>query len=136
MCRAKAPYPSGGRLARHLFVPAGSNLAHKLREKRVQWMIEPMLSGVPGRDISTHDYEHLRDLDLIAHDEGSLESAKLRASFQQVSPENAEHWLERFGYKERAQLLLQALLRRVFNGVGRIQREYGLGYQRVDLLLL
>ena len=31
---------------------------------------------------------------------------------------------------------MQALLRSVFNGVGRIQREYGLGSQRVDLLLL
>ena len=148
-------------------------LADKLREERVQRVIEPMLSGASGRDISTHDYEYVRDLGLIAQgdeirianpiyaevipreltfivqkrlrqqaawyvdSEGGLESAKLLAAFQQFFRENSEHWLERFGYKEAGpQLLLQAFLQRVLNGGGRIAREYGLGRQRVDILIL
>ena len=68
--------------------------------------------------------------------EGGLESAKLVAAFQQFFRENSEHWLERFGYKEAGpQLLLQAFLQRVLNGGGRIAREYGLGRQRVDILI-
>ena len=147
-------------------------LADKLREDRVQRVIEPMLSGLPGRDISTRDYEYVRDLGLIAQgdeirianpiyaevipreltfmvqkrlrqqaawyvdSEGGLESGKLLAAFQQFFRENSEHWLERFGYKEAGpQLLLQAFLQRVFNGGGHIAREYGLGRQRVDLLI-
>ena len=147
-------------------------LAHKLREERVQRVIEPMLSGVPGDDISTDDYGYVRDLGLIAlgneirianpiyaevipreltfivqkhlrqqaawyvDGEGGLASGKLLAAFQQFFRENSEHWLERFGYKEAGpQLLLQAFLQRVLNGGGHVGREYGLGFQRVDILI-
>ena len=34
------------------------------------------------------------------------------------------------------QLLLQAYLQRIVNGGGRIEREYGLGYGRTDLLIV
>ena len=69
--------------------------------------------------------------------EGGLESAKLLAAFQQFFRENSEHWLERFGYKAAGpQLLLQAFLQQVLHGGGRIARGYGLGRQRVDILLL
>ena len=68
---------------------------------------------------------------------GGLESGKLLAAFQQYFRERAESWLERFGYKEAGlQLLLQAFLQRIVNGGGRIERDYGLGRQRVDLLIL
>ena len=147
-------------------------LAHKLREERVQRVIEPMLSGSLGHDISTHDYEYVRDSGLIAaggeirianpiyaefipreltfilekllrqqvawdvSGEGGLESGKLLAAFQQFFREQAESRLERFAYKEAGpQLLLQAFLQRVLNGGGRIEREYGLGFQRVDILI-
>ena len=147
-------------------------LAHKLREERVQRVIEPMLSGTPGDDISTDDYEYVRDLGLIAlgneirianpiyaevipreltymvqkrlrqeaawyvDGEGGLESGKLLAAFQQFFREQAESRLQQFEYQEAGpQLLLQAFLQRVFNGGGRIAREYGLGRQRVDLLV-
>ena len=147
-------------------------LAHKLREERVQRVIEPMLSGTSGRDISTHDYEYVRDLGLIAlgdeirianpiyaevipreltfivqkhlrqeaawyvNGEGGLESGKLLEAFQQFFREEAESWLERFAYKEAGpQLLLQAFLQRVLNGGGHVGREYGLGFQRVDILI-
>ena len=148
-------------------------LADKLQEERVQRVIEPMLSGSPGGDISTHDYEYVQDLGLIAQgdeirianpiyaevvpreltfivqkrlrqqaawyvdSEGSLESAKLLEAFQQFFRENSEHWMERFGYKEAGpQLLLEAFLQRVMKGRGRLEPEYGLGFQRVDLLIL
>ncbi|HKL00420.1 MAG TPA: AAA-like domain-containing protein [Desulfotignum sp.] len=66
-----------------------------------------------------------------------LNMDKLMAAFQQFFQEHSAHWLERFQYKEAGpQLLLQAFLQRVINSGGRIEREYGLGRQRVDLLVL
>ena len=45
--------------------------------------------------------------------------------------------MERFQYKEAGpQLLLQAFLQRIVNGGGRIEREYGLGRMRTDLLVI
>ena len=59
------------------------------------------------------------------------------AAFQAFFREHSEHWLGRFDYAEAgAQLLLQAFLQRVANGGGRIEREYGLGRGRTDLLLV
>jgi hypothetical protein len=69
--------------------------------------------------------------------DGRLDLDKLLAAFQQFFRENSEHWLERFDYKEAGpQLLLQAFLNRVVNGGGRIEREYGLGRGRTDLLVI
>jgi hypothetical protein len=66
-----------------------------------------------------------------------LDMDKLMAAFQQFFQEHSAHWLERFQYKEAGpQLLLQAFLQRVINSGGRIEREYGLGRWRVDLLVL
>jgi type II secretory pathway predicted ATPase ExeA len=66
-----------------------------------------------------------------------LDMDKLMAAFQQFFQEHSAHWLERFQYKEAGpQLLLQAFLQRVINSGGRIEREYGLGRRRVDLLVL
>ena len=69
--------------------------------------------------------------------DGRLEMDKLLAAFQQFFREHSEHWVERFDYKEAGpQLLLQAFLQRIVNGGGRIEREYGLGRGRTDLLVL
>jgi hypothetical protein len=69
--------------------------------------------------------------------DGRLDMTKLLAAFQQFFRENSEHWVERFDYKEAGpQLLLQAFLQRIINGGGRIEREYGLGRKRTDLLVL
>jgi len=69
--------------------------------------------------------------------DGRLDMKKLMGAFQQFFREHSEHWVERFNYKEAGpQLLLQAFLQRVVNGGGRIEREYGLGNTRTDLLLL
>jgi hypothetical protein len=48
-----------------------------------------------------------------------------------------EHWVEHTEYKEAGpQLLLQAFLHRIVNGGGRVEREFGLGRGRTDLLIL
>jgi hypothetical protein len=62
---------------------------------------------------------------------------KLLSAFQDFFREHSEHWVERFQYKEAGpQLLLQAFLQRIVNGGGRIEREYGLGRLRTDLLVI
>ncbi len=49
----------------------------------------------------------------------------------------SEHWVTRFQYQEAGpQLLLQAFLQRIVNSGGRIEREYGLGRGRTDLLII
>ena len=147
-------------------------LADKLREDRVQRVIQPMLSGAAHRSYTAHDLEYVRDLGLIALDspprianpiyaevvpreltyatqedllvepawyideDGALNLDKLLEAFQEYFRENSEHWLQLFQYQEAGpQLLLQAFLQRVLNGGGRIEREYGLGRQRVDLFI-
>ena len=68
--------------------------------------------------------------------DGSLNMTKLLTDFQQFFRENSESWIQRFDYQEAGpQLLLQAFLQRVVNGGGRIEREYGLGRSRTDLLV-
>ena len=69
--------------------------------------------------------------------DGSPDLPRLLAAFQQYFREHGEHWPEGFSYKAVApQLLLQAYLQRVVNRGGRLEREYGLGRGRTDLLML
>lgn len=68
--------------------------------------------------------------------DNSINMEKLLLDFQQFFRQNADSWIERFDYKESGpQLLLQAFLQRVVNGGGYIDREYGLGRGRTDLLI-
>ena len=68
---------------------------------------------------------------------GGLDMGKLLSAFQAFFREHSEHWVERFQYKEAGpQLLLQAFLQRIVNSGGRIEREYGLGRMRTDLLIV
>jgi hypothetical protein len=68
---------------------------------------------------------------------GHLNMGKLLQAFQEFFREHSEHWIERFDYKEAGpQLLLQAFLQRIVNAGGRIEREYGLGRMRTDLLVI
>ena len=70
-------------------------------------------------------------------DDGSLLMDKLLRAFQAFFREHSEHWVERFQYREAGpQLLLQAFLQRIVNSGGRIEREYGLGRRRTDLLII
>ena len=69
--------------------------------------------------------------------DGGLDVEKLLGAFQAFFREHSEHWLGRFDYAEAGpQLILQAFLQRVVNGGGRIEREYGLGRGRTDLLIV
>ena len=79
-----------------------------------------------------------QDAAWYVRDDGRLDMAKLLKAFATFYGEHAEHWLGRFeDYPEAApQLILQAYLQRVVNGGGRIEREYGLGRGRTDLLVL
>ncbi len=70
-------------------------------------------------------------------EQGRLDMASLLKAFQDFFQQHSEHWLERFQYKEAGpQLLLQAFLQRIINGGGQIEREYGLGRGRTDLLII
>ncbi len=69
--------------------------------------------------------------------DGRLDLPQLLAAFQQFFRENSEIWLERFDHQEAGpQLLMQAFLQRIVNGGGRVEREYGLGRRRTDLLII
>ncbi len=69
--------------------------------------------------------------------DGQIDMPKLLTAFQQFFREHSEHWIERFDYKEAGpQLLLQAFLQRIVNSGGRVEREYGLGRKRTDLLII
>jgi len=69
--------------------------------------------------------------------DGRLNMEKLLSAFQEFFREHSEHWMERFQYKEAGpQLLMQAFLQRIVNSGGRVEREYGLGRMRTDLLVI
>ena len=68
--------------------------------------------------------------------DGSINMEKLLLDFQQYFRENSDSWIGRFDYAEAGpQLLLQCFLQRIVNGGGYIDREYGLGRRRTDLLI-
>ncbi len=68
--------------------------------------------------------------------DGSINMEKLLLDFQQFFRQNADSWIQKFDYAEAGpQLLLQAFLQRIVNGGGYIDREYGLGRRRTDLLI-
>ena len=98
----------------------------------------PIYAEVVPRELTSAAQERLvQETAWYVDDDGSLNVAKLIEAFQSFFREHAEHWLERFDYREAgAQLLLQAFLQRVVNSGGRIEREYGLGRGRTDLLIV
>ena len=70
------------------------------------------------------------------NEDNSLNMEKLLLEFQQFFRQNADSWIGKFDYAEAGpQLLLQAFLQRIVNGGGYIDREYGLGRKRTDLLI-
>ena len=98
----------------------------------------PIYAEVVPRELTWVAQEELtQDLAWYVDAEGSLDLDKLLAAFQAFFREHSEHWVARFEYTEAGpQLLLQAFLHRVVNGGGRIEREYGLGRGRTDLLII
>ena len=99
----------------------------------------PIYREVIPRDLTwtTQEMSIHHDPAWYVDDAGVLQAGKLLAAFQEFFREHSEHWVERFQYKEAGpQLLLQAFLQRIVNSGGRIEREYGLGRRRTDLLLV
>lgn len=70
-------------------------------------------------------------------EDGSLDMDKLLTAFQNFFRKHIEHWEAGLNYAEAGpQLLLQAFLQRIVNGGGRVEREYGVGRGRTDLLVM
>jgi hypothetical protein len=68
--------------------------------------------------------------------DGRLDMDKLLTAFQDFFRMHFASWVDGFDYAEAGpQLLLQAFLQRIVNSGGRVEREYGLGRQRTDLLV-
>ena len=92
--------------------------------------------GAPGADLAAQEVL-VEDPAWYIGADGGLDMHKLLGAFQAFFREHSEHWLGRFDYAEAGpQLLLQSFLQRVVNSGGRIEREYGLGRGRTDLLVL
>lgn len=70
-------------------------------------------------------------------EDGTLDMDKLLTAFQDFFRNHFESWVDGFDYAEAGpQLLLQAFLQRIVNSGGRVEREYGLGRMRTDLLVI
>ena len=98
----------------------------------------PIYAEVVPRELAAYAQETLpHETAWYVNDDDSLNVPKLLTAFQEFFREHSEHWVERFEYLEAGpQLLLQAFLQRIVNGGGRIEREYGLGRKRTDLLVI
>ncbi len=150
-------------------------LTDKLRDPRVQAIIEPIVAGDMQFDQHAHadDVEYVRDLGLIRPkdplrisnpiyrevmvreltlpasrvlqlpphrtfitDDGRLDLATIIREFSAFWVEHGEIVGAGTPYHEvAAQLVLMAYLQRVVNGGGHVDREYGLGRGRIDLLI-
>ena len=101
-------------------------------------MANPIYAEVVPRELTSVTQDDLtEETAWYVGDEGQLDLPRLLTAFQEFYRENSEHWLDRYDYKEAGpQLLLQAFLQRIVNGRGRIEREYGLGLGRTDLLVI
>ena len=131
---------------------SGEEAIHALRPDDLEYVRDLGLVSLTGpADIANPIYREVIPRELLYAEEamipqhtawyvapdGTLDVIKLLAAFQAFFREHSEHWVERFEYKEAGpQLLLQAFLHRIVNGGGRIEREYGLGRRRTDLLIV
>ena len=98
----------------------------------------PIYAEVVPRELTYAVQETLpQDTAWYVAADGGLDIVALLCAFQEFFREHSEHWVARFDYREAGpQLLLQAFLQRVLNSGGRIEREYGLGRGRTDLLIV
>jgi len=134
---------------------SGAELQGQASDEDIQYVLdlglidrasgEIAIANAIYREIIPRQLTYVQHLDLEAAQktawyvglDGRLDDGKLLAGFQEFFREHSEHWLQRFDYHEAGpQLLLQAFLQRIINGGGRIEREYGLGRGRTDLLVL
>jgi len=134
----------------------GENLGRQVSQDDLGYVIDLGLvsQGSGGLKIANEIYREIipRELTTVAQanlearfldspwyicPDGRLDLSKLLEAFQQFFREHSESWLEMFDYREAGpQLLMQAFLQRIVNGGGRVEREYGLGRGRTDLLVI
>ena len=134
---------------------SGERLQDSAGEEDIQYVLdlglidrasgEIAIANAIYREIIPRQLTYVQQLDLEAEQktawyvrlDGRLDAMKLLAAFQAFFRENAEHWLQRFTYQEAGpQLLMQAFLQRIVNGGGYVEREYGLGRGRTDLMVI
>ncbi len=81
--------------------------------------------------------ETVVDTRWFVSDDGSLDTERLLKRFQCYFRDHSEFWVQRYGHAEAGpQLVLHAYLQRVVNGGGRVEREFGLGRRRTDLMIV
>jgi len=139
---------------RHVIEPilAGSIEAEKIPADDVNYVIDlGLIKKDRGVRIANRIYREVIPRELIYSTQltinqeaqwyitnnGRLNMDKLLTAFQDFFRKHFESWVDGFNYSEAGpQLLLQAFLQRIVNGGGRIEREYGLGRKRTDLLVI
>jgi hypothetical protein len=134
----------------------GENLGRQVSQDDLEYVIDLGLvsQGSEGLKIANEIYQEIipRELTTVAQanlearflgspwyirPDGCMDLSGLLEAFQQFFREHSEAWLEMFDYREAGpQLLMQAFLQRIVNGGGRVEREYGLGRGRTDLLVI
>jgi hypothetical protein len=133
----------------------GGSLGRQVREDDIQYVIDlglirrtesglvianPIYREVIPRDltfVTQLNFESTVQTAWYITAEKRLDMPKLLTAFQGFFREHSESWVERFDYKEAGpQLLMQAFLQRIINSGGRVEREYGLGRMRTDLLII
>ena len=109
-----------------------------MAQKRPLRIANPIYAEVVPRELTWVVQEEFeQETAWYVNADGSLNVVKLMTAFQTFFREHSEHWVKRFQYQEAGpQLLLQAFLQRIVNSGGRIEREYGLGRMRTDLLIV
>jgi hypothetical protein len=122
------------------------SLAARLTEPRVRRIIEPLIAGsMPEGDPEYNDdVSYVRDLGLVASSKPiNIANPIYREVIIRVLSEFAAFWAEHSDvltrgqvYHEAApQLVFMAFLQRIVNGGGQVDREYGVGRGRIDLLV-
>jgi AAA domain/PD-(D/E)XK nuclease superfamily len=104
---------------------------------RVLRIANPIYREIIPRELTAITQELLEESSVwYRQTDGRMDIPKLLAAFQTFYRANSEADRRFPQYHEAgAQLLLQAWLQRIINGGGQIEREYGLGMGRVDLLV-
>ncbi|NIM16247.1 MAG: ATP-binding protein [Candidatus Aminicenantes bacterium] len=131
---------------------SGSNEAEKIPVDDVDYAVDlGLIKKAPQLKIANRIYQEVIPRELIyttqltinqdpqwyIDNDGYLNMDKLLRAFQVFFRKHFEHWVDGFNYSEAGpQLLLQAFLQRIVNSGGRVEREYGLGRQRTDLLVI
>lgn len=133
----------------------GGDLGGVVSQEDLQYVVDlglvrhstsgPQIANAIYREIIPRDLTYITQVNFesevrpawYVRPDSRLDLPKLLEAFQQFFREHSESWVERFDYREAGpQLLMQAFLQRIVNGGGRVEREYGLGRKRTDLLVL